>query len=382
MLILAILVLIIWLYLLLANGLFWRIDDEPVPEPPLAWPDVTAIIPARNEEEHIAESIESLLDQRYPGRLRIVVVDDHSDDGTSGEARHAARSRGRESDLLVLPADPLPERWAGKVWAMQQGVTRGLETEGGGYVLFCDADVLHGPGSLRELVCRTEWDGLDLASFMIRLKCESPAERLMVPAFVFFFRMLYPFRRANNPADRLAGAAGGMMLVRRSALERIDNLTPIHDALIDDCSLAREIKRGGHRIWLGMSRSCYSLRGYGTMREIVRMIARTAYTQLDYSPLKLAVCFLGLLVTFVAPLGLLFAGGSAAALGAASWLLMSALYLPMVRFYCQPAFMALLLPVTACLYLWATLVSAWNHVRGQGGQWKGRAQSAAVAAKK
>lgn len=374
----AILVLIIWVGLWLGNGFFWRIDREPIPADPAAWPDVTAVIPARNEELLIAETVGSLLDQRYPGMLRIVVVDDHSEDATADEAKRAAEARRRSADLTVIRAEPLPEAWAGKVWAMQQGITRGISAGVNGYVLFCDADIHHGTDSLRELVCRAEADGLDLASYMVRLRCGNLPERFMIPAFVFFFRMLYPFSRVNNPADRLAGAAGGTMLVRRSALDRIGGLTAIRQDLIDDCALAREVKRVGRRIWLGLSDASTSTRGYASMAEIVRMIARTAYTQLGYSPLRSAACVVGLLLTFVAPVILVFGGGLPAILGLAAWITMCALYLPMVRHYGQSPLWAPLLPATACLYLGATLLSAWNHHCGRGGQWKDRAQSASA----
>jgi hopene-associated glycosyltransferase HpnB len=375
----AILVLVIWLGMWLGNGFFWRIDREPVPQAPAEWPDVIAVIPARNEEALIGETVASLFDQGYPGGFRIVVVDDHSEDATAEEAVRAAEVRNRSGDLRVLAAEPLPEGWAGKVWAMDQGIERGIPPGFDGYVLLCDADIHHGRDSLRELVCRAEANQLDLASVMVRLRCESVAEKLLIPAFVFFFRMLYPFRRVNNPADRMAGAAGGTMLVRMSALERIGGLASIRGELIDDCSLARQIKRGGRRIWLGLSDSSYSTRGYGSTGEIVRMIARTAYTQLGRSPIRLIGCIFGLAVTFVAPVVLLFAFGWPSLIGAAAWLLMALLYLPMVRFYRQSPLWSLLLPAAACVYLWATLVSAWNHHRGRGGQWKGRAQSASLS---
>lgn len=369
------LVLLIWLGLALRKGWFWRIERDPVPAAPSEWPAVVAVIPARNEAEGIGETLRSLWAQDYPGRLRVVLVDDHSEDGTAEAARAAAR--GHEDRLEILSGQPLPSGWTGKVWAMHQGVGRALQDPHARCVLFSDADIAHGPGAVRELVTRAEAGRLDLASFMVRLQCRTLPERLMIPAFVFFFRMLYPFRRASDPKDPLAAAAGGTMLVRRAALERIGGMESLRNALIDDCSLAREIKRGGHRIWLGLSDTSVSTRGYGTMSEIIRMIARTAYTQLNYSPLQLLGCVFGLALTFLAPPLLLLAEGWAASLGGAAWLLMTLLFLPMVRFYRQSPLWAPLLPVTATVYLWATLVSAWRHHRGVGGQWKGRNQSAA-----
>jgi len=365
-----------WTFLWLFRGGFWCIDREPVPQPPAEWPDVVAVIPARNEAEVIGETLRSLWAQQYPGRLRIVLVDDHSHDGTAEVARQAAAALGREGDLHVLPAEPLPAGWTGKVWAMEQGLRRGLPADDPArYVLFSDADISHGPAALRELVSRAEAGPCDLVSFMVRLECRSRAERLMIPAFVFFFKLLYPFRQINDPRHPLAGAAGGTMLVRRTALERIGGMACIRHALIDDCSLGAAVKRGGHRIWLGMSDESRSTRGYGTLDEILRMIARTAYTQLGYNPLMLAGCVLGLGFTFLAPpLLLLFAAGWARLLGGLAYLLMTALFVPMLRFYRLSALWAVQLPVTACVYLWATLLSAWWHHRGKGGQWKGRSQ--------
>ncbi|MGV3719910.1 MAG: glycosyltransferase [Actinomycetota bacterium] len=368
--------LVIWLGLWLAHGGFWRIDQELVPAAPAEWPSVTVVIPARNEAAVIGETLRSIWSQEYPGELRVVVVDDHSDDETAAEAWGGtpADCKGR---LAVLGAEPFPGGWTGKVWAMEQGVTRGIPVDAAPrYVLFSDADISHGHGAVRELVARAEVNQLDLTSFMVRLQCRSAAERLMIPAFVFFFRLLYPFRRVNDPRHPLAGAAGGTMLVRHSALERIGGMAAIRHEIIDDCSLAHEIKRGGHRIWLGLSHASYSTRGYGTLREIVMMIARTAYTQLGYSPLRLLGCVLGLGLTFLAP-PLLVTTGSAEAgvLGSGAWLVMTLLYLPMVRFYGVSPASALLLPGVACVYLYATALSAWRHHRGKGGWWKGRSQS-------
>jgi hopene-associated glycosyltransferase HpnB len=369
----------IWLVLWLGYAGFWRIDRHPVPPTPEEQPSVTAVIPARNETAVIGETLHSLWRQGYPSTLHVIVVDDHSEDGTAGAAREAAREAGRQDELQLISSAQLPVGWTGKVWAMHQGVESALSLgDGARYILFSDADISHGPGSLEELVSRAEAGRYDLTSFMVRLRCESPAEKLMIPAFVFFFRMLYPFRRVNAPRHSRAGAAGGTMLVRQDALERIGGLTAIRHELIDDCSLAREIKRGGHPIWLGLSETSSSTRGYGTLGEVIRMIARTAYTQLGYSPLRLAGCVIGLSLTFLAPpLLLAFAGGWARILGGAAWMVMSLLYLPMVRFYRQSPLLAPLLPLTAVLYLSATIVSALHHHRGRGGQWKGRAQSAA-----
>ena len=366
----------IWLYLWLFHASFWKIDREPVPAPPEEWPSVVVVIPARNEEDLIAETLHSLWAQDYPGDFQIVLVNDHSEDGTLEVARRAAVDAGADSKLTVIAAEPLPSGWTGKVWAMHQGVTRGIPPhDPARYLLFCDADILHSAGALRELVCRAETGPCDLVSFMVKLRCNTIAENLMTPAFVFFFRMLYPFRAVNDPQKVLAGAAGGTMLVRREALERIGGLESIKGEIIDDCSLARQIKRGGNVIWLCLSERSGSIRNYQTMGEILRMISRTAYTQLEHSPIRLVACMLGLGITFLAPPLLIFAGGWAAALGGIAWLAMALLFLPTVLFYRRSPLLAAALPVTACCYLWATILSAWNYHRGKGVEWKGRRTS-------
>lgn len=363
--ILAGLVLLVWLGMWLGHAGFWRIDDESAREPPAVWPSVAAVVPARNEEAVLGEALRSLLAQEYPGELRIVVVDDHSEDATAEIARAAG--------VAVLRAEPLPTGWAGKVWAMQQGLRHVLAApDPPDYVLFCDADIAHGSATLRELISRAEADGNELTSLMVLLQCRTGSERLMIPAFVFFFRMLYPFRRVNDPAHGLAAAAGGTMLVRREALERIGGLERIRGAIIDDCALAREVKRGGHRIWLGMTRTSRSLRGYGGLAGIVHMVARSAYTQLGHSPAALVGCVLGLAFAFLAPPALLLAGGWAAILGGTAWLVMALLYLPMVRYYRACPLWSAALPIAAIVYLHATLLSAWRHHRGGGARWKGR----------
>lgn len=381
----------------LAHGQFWRIDNTPLPLPPRHWPVVTVIIPARNEEAVIAQTLGSLWGQDYPFPLKIIVVNDHSTDRTAQVAIESALALGKIPLLQVLDADPLPSQWTGKVWAMHQGVTRVINKNHNGnlnenlhtvlnenlsqqpetthYILFSDADILHGAGAVRELVGRAEAGSYDLVSFMVRLQSQNAAERLMIPAFVFFFKMLYPFRWSNDPKNSLAAAAGGTMLLRHEALARLDNLACIRQELIDDCALARAVKRGGHSIWLGLSDSSYSTRHYENLGEILHMVARTAFTQLGYSPLRLLACLIGLLLTFLAPPFLLIlARGWPAFIGGFVWMLMSLLYLPMLRFYRQSPLWACSLPLIALIYLWATVLSAWHHYRGQGGQWKGRSQ--------
>jgi hopene-associated glycosyltransferase HpnB len=364
-----------WVGLLLGRSMFWYIDREPVPPDPESWPDLVTVIPARNEEEGIGETLRSVWRQGYPAGLRVVVVDDQCEDDTVGEALRAARESGCE--VHIVKGDPVPSGWTGKVWAMHQGVTRGmLPADPATYILFSDADISHGAASLQELVSRAEGGTYDLTSFMVRLESRTVSEKLMIPAFVFFFRMLYPFRLVNDPDSRVAGAAGGTMLVRRAALDRIGGLATIKGELIDDCALAREVKRGGHPIWLGMSGTSRSLRPYRGLREVIRMISRSAYAQLGYSPVQVAACMVGMVVGFLfPPLLLLSARGLwPCALGGAAWLMMSLLYLPMVRFYRIGPLAAMLLPVAALFYLWATVASAWHHGRGRGGMWKGRSQ--------
>jgi hopene-associated glycosyltransferase HpnB len=364
----------IWVYLLLGRGFFWRIAPEPVPAPPAVWPRIVAVVPARDEAEAVGRAVGSLLAQDYPGELSVVLVDDHSRDGTADIARAASRERAAEDRLAVVAARPLAPGWTGKLWAIAEGL-RHVTGQGvaADYVLLTDADIEHDPKNLRELVSRAEAGGLDLASLMVRLHCRTRAERALIPAFVFFFRMLYPFAWANDPARKLAAGAGGCMLVRRSALERIDGISRIRGELIDDCALAREIKREG-RIWLGLADRTVSLRVYDGVDEIWSMVARTAYTQLGCSPLLLAGTVAGLVVTYLVPPVLAFAGGAASVPALLAWAAMSVAYWPMLRFYGRSPLWAPLLPLVALVYLAATIDSARRHWRGRGGEWKGRVQ--------
>jgi hopene-associated glycosyltransferase HpnB len=263
------------------------------------------------------------------------------------------------------------------MWAVAQGIKRAGEIDPSArYLLLTDGDIAHGGRNLAHLVARAEAGALDLTSLMVRLRCDSFAERFMIPAFVFFFQMLYPFAWVNDPTRGTAGAAGGCMLVRRSALERIGGIAAIKDALIDDCALAREMKRNGP-IWLGLTNDAESLRIYGDLGEVWRMIARSAYTQLKYSPLLLAGTVLGLGLTFLAPpLLFLFGHGGASLFGLLAWIIMAGCYTPMLRFYGLTLWWAPLLPAIALVYLGATLDSALRHMRGKGGAWKGRFQAA------
>lgn len=368
---LGVLSLAIWAYLLLFRGGFWRIALRPPPrrEAGKPWPRVVAVVPARNEAEGVGTAVASLLAQDYPGDFSVVLVDDHSSDGTAEIARAAAKDA--PSRLRVVTAAALPQGWTGKLWALGEGV-RQIETLPDLY-LFTDADIAHHRSNLSELVTRLEGEGRDLVSLMVKLRCESFAERFLIPPFVFFFALLYPFAWSNDPRKSTAAAAGGCILVRRSAYERIGGYAAIRGELIDDCALAQATKRGGS-IWLGLTRDTRSLRPYPRLADIWNMVARTAYTQLRHSPLLLAGTVLGMAVTYLAPPLLLLAGGNAAWLGLAAWLALSFAYLPMLRFYGRSVMWAPLLPAAASVYLAATVDSAWRHWQGKGGEWKGRVQ--------
>ena len=362
--------LAIWLYLLLARGGFWRMRPDVhrgVLRAPA--PSVTAVVPARNEADVVGRAMSSLAAQRYVGEFHMILVDDASQDGTAALALEAA------PQLRVVTARPLPPGWTGKMWAVAEGV-RAADSE---YLLLTDADIVHPPEHLAELVALSQEGGYDLVSYMVRLHCRSLAEQALIPAFVFFFFLLYPPAWIRDPRRRTAGAAGGCMLVRRAALERIGGVARIRGELIDDCALARAIKHSGGRVWLGLSDTAASIREYRTFGEIGQMISRTAYTQLGYSPLVLAGTVAGLAVAYLAPPLLTLAAprGAAAGMGAMAWLLMSATYWPAVRYSTRHWFWAPLLPAIALFYLCATLHSAVAHWRGRGGMWKGRARSGA-----
>jgi hopene-associated glycosyltransferase HpnB len=370
--------LAIWLYLLLGRGGFWlarALDDSDTAAEPARWPSVTAVVPARNEADVIDQSVKSLLRQDYPGALRVALVDDGSDDGTAARALSAAGSdaAGR---LEVLRGAPLPAGWTGKVWAQHQGIGHALSSgDKPDYLLLTDADIGHAPDNLRALVAQAENHDLVLVSSMVELSCQRWAERFLIPAFVFFFQMLYPFAWVADRKRRLAAAAGGCMLVRRETLERIGGMSSIRSEIIDDCALARHLKAQGP-IRLGLTRRARSLRPYAGLREIGRMVSRTAYAQLDYSPLILAGTVAGMAITYLAPTLLaLFGHGLAQAAGFAAWLLMAMAFQPVLRFYGISPLWGLALPAIAASYTVFTVQSAVAVWRGQGGQWKGRAQA-------
>jgi hopene-associated glycosyltransferase HpnB len=371
-------VLAIWLYLMAGRGAFWlareRDDGPAMGRGP--WPTIAALIPARDEAQSIGETVTSLLRQDYPGSLAVIVIDDESRDGTAQVARDAAAALGATRRFAVLSGRALPSGWTGKLWAQYQGVELAeAMPQPPAYLLFTDADIVYDADAVRRLVGRARSGGYVLTSLMAKLRCVSPAERMFVPAFIFFFQMLYPFAFANNPRRATAAAAGGCMLVRLDALRAAGGMAAIRGALIDDCALAKTLKAHGP-IWIGLTERVRSIRAYPAVGDIRRMVSRTAYAQLRYSPLLLAVTVLSLTVTYLAPVALaVFAGGLARFFGAAAWLLMAVAFQPTLLFYGVSWGWGLALPAIAAVYMAFTVDSAYQHARGRGGMWKGRAQA-------
>ena len=390
---LGIIALAIWLHLFFGRGWFWRVRkvdaDRGAGEILGEWPSVIAMVPARNESETIERVVTGLVQQDYPGAFSVVVVDDHSEDATASIAQRVAAENSAKVRVRVVNASEPPEGWTGKLWALNEGMSHGRATEAGTsnggpsagpevpeFYWFTDADVSHAPHTLRRLVGRAERERVDLASFMVLLQAKTLPERALIPAFLYFFLMLYPPRWIADEELATAGAAGGCVLLRGEALRRIGGFAAIRGEVIDDCALARAVKLSGGRVWMGLTRKSVSLRSYGTFGEVRDLIARTAFTQLRYSVPMLAGTLLGMFLTYVAPILLLFAHDSTAqALGFAAWLLMTLSFLPTVRFYRLSAVWAPVLPLTAVFYLWATWLSAVRYWMGKGGLWKGRAQA-------
>ncbi|MBG1266490.1 glycosyltransferase [Nostoc sp. WHI] len=397
--------LTIWLGLLCFRGQFWRTDQQlEVAETQLqSLPVVCAVVPARNEADLISTTLRSLLLQDYPGSFNVFLVDDRSTDGTANFAEGVAHAVGKPQQLHIITGESLPPGWSGKLWAVEQGI-KSASKFAPDYFLLTDADIEHDPSNLRRLVAKAVQEDLDMVSVMVRLRCESFWEKLLIPAFVFFFQKLYPFRWVNNPNNPTAAAAGGSILIAREALERIGGIQVIRQALIDDCALAQAVKKSGGvgsrewgvgkqesrrdshaqcpmpnqgRIWLGLSTLTRSLRPYDSLAMIWDMVARTAYTQLNYSPLLLLGTLVGMILIYiVAPvsviLGAFWGNWAIAFTGLLGWLLMSLAYYPTIRFYkCSP-WLAFSLPAIAFLYTLMTLDSALRHWQGRGGAWKGR----------
>jgi hopene-associated glycosyltransferase HpnB len=363
----------IWVYLLFFRGGFWWApyrSRRVAASAPVR--SVVAVIPARDEATIIGRAVASLLVQDYCGSLHVVVVDDQSTDGTAERARAAAPNAADR--LIICRGKPVPPGWTGKLWAVRQGieVARSLQPD---YLLLTDADIVHGPSNLRELVSRGEIEGYDLVSLMVRLNCRSLWERLLIPAFVFFFFKLYPPRWVVDPARRTAAAAGGCTLIRNSTLERIGGIDSIRQEIIDDCALARRVKSVG-KVWLGPSAHTRSIREYRSWRAIWEMIVRSAFAQLGYSAAMLVVTVSTLALTYLAPPMLLLSPAPVATLcGATAWLGMSIAFLPTLHAYEAPRFLAPLLPLIALFYVAATIASAVLFWRGRGGYWKGRFQA-------
>ena len=365
---------IAWLYLALAHGWFWWPSPRIAPEQPLRrWPTVAAVVPARDEASLIGDTVRGLLAQRYPGEFRVVVVDDRSNDGT-GEIAALAAAGDCADRLVVVTGQHPPAGWAGKVWALEQGR---VEVGGADYLLLTDADIEHPPDSLRRLVSQAETQDFDMVSLMAKLRVSTGWERLLVPAFVYFFAQLFPFAWVRAPRRRTAAAAGGCVLVRREALERAGAFASIADAVIDDVSLARVLKSTGSRLWLGFADDVRSVRPYDGLGDLWRMVARSAFTQLRYSKLLLLGTVVGLAFVFLLPVagvatGLALGSPLVVGLAAASWGVMAFTYAPMLRYYGVWPGAAALLPVTAALYSAMTVDSARRHLLGPGVAWKGQ----------
>ncbi|WP_199830527.1 glycosyltransferase [Streptomyces sp. MMG1533] len=365
-----------WLWLLLCQGFFWRTDVRLPPRTePEDWPSVGVVVPARDEAEVLQESLPSLLRQEYPGRAEVFLVDDGSSDGTGELAHELARRHGGLPLTVASPGEP-PAGWTGKLWAVRHGI--GLaRTRAPEYLLLTDADIAHAPDSLRQLVAAARTGGFDVVSQMARLRVASRWERLVVPAFVYFFAQLYPFRRIGRRGARTAAAAGGCVLLRTEAAERARIPDAIRHAVIDDVALARAVKGGGGHIWLGLAERVDSVRPYPRLHDLWRMVSRSAYAQLRHNPLLLAGTVAGLALVYLVPPVALVAGlatgrTGAVVLGGLAWLVMTGTYVPMLRYYGQPLWLAPLLPFTAFLYLLMTVDSAVQHYRGRGAAWKGR----------
>ncbi|HEY6392987.1 MAG TPA: glycosyltransferase [Bryobacteraceae bacterium] len=348
-----------WIYLLFGRGGFWRVREQPAPASSGISKPVAVVIPARNEEAFIGQAVASLLHQDYPGHIHIFVVDDHSSDATASAA-------GVHERLTVVQAGPLPKGWTGKLWAISEGLRHALALSPG-FILLTDADIVHAPDNVAGLATRAEAGNLDLTSYMVKLRCQTFPERALIPAFVYFFFQLYP------PSWSMS-AAGGCILVRPDALARIGGIESIRGELIDDCALARAIRKDGN-IWIGVTQTTRSIRDYNAFAEIRRMISRTAFTQLRHSTLLLVATMLGMLVVYAAPALLIFSDRPGAVCGFLAWAAMTISYVPTLRFYGRSMAWAPLLPLIALFYIFATVDSAVRYWTGRGGMWKDRIQN-------
>jgi len=360
----------IWAYLVGARGGYWCAStrDAAAVRAPARWPAVAVVVPARNESDCIARSVRSLLRQDYRGPLGIVIVDDDSDDGTGAAVTDAAAGDGR---LRLIRTTGPAAGWTGKLWAVSQGIAA-AEASHPEYLLLTDADIEHAPDTISWLVAQASAGRYVLTSLMAKLRCVSFAEKIHVPAFIYFFQMLYPFAWVSRGDSTIAAAAGGCMLVRADALAGVGGIASIRGALIDDCSLAAKLKSAGP-IWLGLTNRVHSIRPYPTFSDVAQMISRSAYSQLRYSPFALAATVLGMAITFVAPpLLTLFASGLPRYLGLLAWAAMSLSFVPTLRYYRLSPLWGIALPGIALLYMAYTVNSAYQHFRRRGGHWKGR----------
>ncbi|MFG1810750.1 glycosyltransferase [Streptomyces sp. NPDC049040] len=373
--------LLVWMWLLLGQGFFWRTDVR-LPRhtaEPSAWPAVAVVVPARDEAAVLGLSLPSLLAQQYPGRAEVFLVDDGSTDGTGDAARGLSARHGGLRLTVTSPGEP-PAGWTGKLWAVRHGVALARERTGAEFLLLTDADIAHRQDSLRALVSAAVGADLDMVSQMARLRVETGWERLIVPAFVYFFAQLYPFRWINRRRSRTAAAAGGCVLIRATAVDAAGVPDSIRQSVIDDVALARAVRGSGGRIWLGLADRVDSIRPYPHLGELWRMVSRSAYAQLRHSPALLAGTVAGLTLIYLVPPAAAVGGAATGSwavcgLGAAAWAVMTATYLPMLRYYGQRLWLAPTLPYTAALYLLMTVDSAVQHHRGRGAAWKGRTYS-------
>ncbi len=384
LLIISIISLIIWIGLLLFWGNFWqcapilKLEKIELDN----YPAVCAVIPARNEAEVIEISIKSLLEQDYRGEFNIILVDDRSSDKTAEIARKTAEQLNKSACLKIITGAELPVGWTGKLWAMKQGIEVAKQEFFPDYILLSDADIKHNSHNLLQLVNKAKKDNCNLVSLMVLLRCESVWEKFLIPAFVFFFAKLYPFSQVNDRDRKTAAAAGGCILIETDALNKIGGIEVIRTALIDDCALAAEVKadnlaNNDRKIWLGFTKDAFSLRSYPSLKSIWDLVARTAFTQLNYSPLLLVGTVIGMILIYIVPpisvlLGTIMLSWKIVAVGLSAYLLMSLAYLPTVRFYQISPLWAFNLSAIAFLYTLMTVDSAWQHWRGKGGAWKGR----------
>jgi hopene-associated glycosyltransferase HpnB len=374
----AFLALAIWSYLAIGRGGFWRCAerDDGNPHPPAVWPGLAIVIPARDEADAIGRCLNSLLRQEYPGPWSVILVDDNSGDGTANIARRVTSDCGAQHRVTIVSGAPLPSGWTGKLWALSQGIAIAEALDHPPeYFLLSDADIVYAPEMLRWLVAHAASRDALLASFMVKLRCDSRPERFLVPAFIFFFQMLYPFSWVNRRDRTIAAAAGGCILARADTLRDVGGIEAIRDSLIDDCALARKFKATGP-IWLGLTQRVSSIRSYPRWADIAQMVSRSAYAQLGYSPVRLAGAVLALVLTFVVPPVAALAGaGYVRLFGLGAWAIMALLFLPTLRIYGMSPLYGLGLPAMAFAYLMFTLDSAFQSIRGKGGLWKGRFQA-------